>query len=227
MKVTASEREDPQMKRIESFVRWLFVVTLAVAGIARAQSGDQAKASGNSTMAAVALNAPTKDAEPSEPNTYVIGAGDVLNVNIWRESEVSQKLAVRPDGIISLPLIGDVRAGGETPENLAGIISNKLKAYLKSPLVTVTVVEVNSKWFTVVGQVNKPGRYPLARPLTALEALSQAGGFQEFAKPNKTYILHVVNGKMVRLPFHYSRVLKGNDLHENVEVNNGDTIVVP
>ncbi len=158
---------------------------------------------------------------------YIIGEGDILSIDVWREPEVSQKLAVRPDGMISLSLIGDVRASGLTTEELGTQIQQKLKAFLTDPRVAVILVEVRSKWFSIVGQVSKPGRYPILRPMTVLEALSTAGGFQEFAKPSKIYVLHQVNGNTVRLPFHYNDVLKGKRLNENIGVNDGDTIVVP
>ncbi len=174
--------------------------------------------------------AATEAAPPVRPqtsSTYQIGTGDVLEVNVWREPEISQKLVVRPDGMISLPLIGDVTANGETSEGLAQDITAKLKSYLTSPQVTIIVVEVRSKWYMIVGEVEKPGSYPLSRPITVMEALSQVGGFREFAKTGKIYVLREVNGKTVRLAFHYNRVVKGKDSRENIEVHNGDTIVVP
>lgn len=173
--------------------------------------------------------AATEAAPPVRPqsSTYQIGTGDVLEVNVWREPEISQKLVVRPDGMISLPLVGDVTANGQTSEGLAQDITAKLKSYLTSPQVTIIVVEVRSKWYVTVGEVDKPGTYPLARPITVMEALSQVGGFREFAKTNKIYVLRQVNGKTVRLAFHYNRVVKGKDSSENIEVHNGDTIVVP
>ncbi len=159
--------------------------------------------------------------------TYEIGPGDILGVNVWREPEISQKLTVRPDGMISLPLVGDILATGQTPEDLAQLITERLKTYLNSPHVTVIVAEVRSKWFVVIGEVAKPGKYPLTRPTTVLEALSEAGGFKEFAKTSKIYLLHQMNGKTVRVPFHYDKVVKGQNLSENIKVNHGDTIVVP
>ncbi len=168
-------------------------------------------------------------ADPVAPinATYEIGSGDILGVNVWREPEISQKLTVRPDGMISLPLVGDIPASGQTPQNLAQVVSDKLKTYLTNPLVTVIVVEVHSKWFVVMGEVSKPGRYPLAHPMTVMEALSLAGGFHEFAKTSKIYVLHNENGKTVRIPFNYNRVVKGQGQSANIEVHHGDTIVVP
>jgi len=158
---------------------------------------------------------------------YVIGIGDVLNINVWREAEISQKLAVRPDGMITLPLIGDVVATGQTPEQLADRISKMLESVLTSPQVTVIVDEVHSKFYSVVGQVAKPGQFPLTRPTTVLDAISQAGGFHDFAKTGKMYVLHYDKGKRVQIPFNYKLVVKGKKPQQDIEVSPGDVIVVP
>lgn len=213
----------------------LLLLAVAVPLVAGQETRDARKTDpGPSPARGAASGQPAAKATPGATDSrleaipYVIGAGDVLSVDVWREPEVSQKLAVRPDGMISLPLIiEDVRASGLTTQALATLITQKLKAFLTDPQVTVILVEVRSKWFSVVGQVTKPGRYPLLQPMTVLETLSAGGGFQEFAKTNKIYVLQQVNGKTIRLPFHYKDVLKGKRLNENVAVHNGDTIVVP
>ncbi len=218
---------------------WMQLIVLFCVAVASPVARSQAKNPGKfdpvrAPQAAVAEPAnpgakdavkPASQADPSA--SYLIGAGDLLGVNVWREPEMSQKLVVRPDGMISLPLIGEVPASGRTPGSLAGEISEKLKAFLTDPHVTVIVVEVHSKWFVVMGEVNKPGRFPLVRPITVMEALSEASGFREFAKTDKMYVLHQVNGKTLRVPFHYKQVVKGKRLNENIEVHDGDTIVVP
>ena len=164
---------------------------------------------------------------PQPGPRYVIGPGDVLSVNVWRETEISQKLVVRPDGMITMPLVGDIPAKGQTPEQLGEVISKKLESVLTSPHVSVIVTEVHSKFYVVVGQVAKPGEYPLTRPTTVLEAVSQAGGFRDFAKAGKMYVLHMENGKRVRIPFNYNQVVKGKNPHQDIEVSSGDAIVVP
>jgi polysaccharide biosynthesis/export protein len=167
------------------------------------------------------------DVQSQPGSRYVIGPGDVLSVNVWRESEISQKLVVRPDGMITMPLVGDIPAKGQTPEQLGEVISKKLESVLTSPHVSVIVTEVHSKFYVVVGQVAKPGEYPLTRPTTVLEAVSQAGGFRDFAKTGKMYVLHMENGKRVRVPFNYKRVVKGKNPQQDIEVSSGDAIVVP
>ncbi len=159
---------------------------------------------------------------------YVIGPEDVLAINVWREPEISRIEPVRPDGKISLPLIGDLEANGLTPLKLRDIVVEKLKAYIANPEVTVIVQEVRSQRFNIVGAVSRPGSYDLAKPLTVLDAIAVAGGFQEFAKVNKIYVLRrMADGSRKRLPFNYKAVIKGRRFDQNVELKSGDTIVVP
>jgi polysaccharide export outer membrane protein len=172
---------------------------------------------------------PTKgvSVNPQPASGYLIGSGDILNINVWRESEISQKLVVRPDGMITLPLVGDVAAAGQTPEQLADVVSKRLETVLTNPQVSVIVAEVHSKFYVVVGQVAKPGEYPLTRPTSVIEAVSQAGGFRDFAKPGKMYVLHTVNGKRIRVPVDYNQVVKGKKPQQDIEVSSGDAVVVP
>ncbi len=161
-------------------------------------------------------------------STYIIGAGDSLAINVWHENEISQKLSVRPDGMISLPLLGDVPASGLTPDQLGANIQQRLTQFLTNPHVTVIVSEVKSKFFTVMGEVAKPGTYALNKQTTILEALSEAGGLKEFAKKQKIYVLRKdENGRVARLPFNYAKVVKGAAPEQNIGVSYGDTIVVP
>ena len=170
-------------------------------------------------------------AEAALPNvnlqTYVIGVEDVLAVHVWREPEVSRRVPVRPDGNISLPLINDVKAAGTTPNQLAQRISEALKKHLTEAEVTVVVEQVNSRKFYVMGEVVKPGAYPLVETTTVLQALSAAGGFREFANTKKIQILKGGGpAPKRRLPFDYNAVIKGKD-QQNVLLEPGDTILVP
>ncbi len=113
--------------------------------------------------------------------TYVIGAGDIIYVKVWRENDFTGPEAVRPDGKITLPLIGDVQAAGLTPENLAGQLTEKLSQYINKPEITVTLSQVNSKKFSITGGVNRPGTYPLVTPIKVSQALNVGGGFRDFA----------------------------------------------
>lgn len=159
---------------------------------------------------------------------YVIGPEDVLAVNVWKEPELSIKeLVVRPDGKISLPLVNDIQAGGLTPIQLQEQIAGKLKKFVESPNVTVTVLKVFSHTVSVVGAVGRPGPYVLGSPTTVLDILARAGGVTEFAKAKNIKILRNEDGKQVQYPFNYKNVIKGKDLEQNITLRNGDIILVP
>ena len=172
------------------------------------------------TVAAVKL--------PEVPNRYVIGPDDILAINVWKEPEVSRTLPVRPDGNISLPLVGDLMASGLTPEQLQNEIRQDLITYLSNPEVTVLVQEAKSQKFNVVGEVTKPGSYVLSGPMSVLDAIALAGGLRDFAKETKIYVLRIdTNGSRVRLPFNYKQVIRGSQLKADVQLQPRDTIVVP
>jgi len=165
----------------------------------------------------------TVPAAPVDPKSYIIGPEDQLTVRVWREKDVSGAVIVRPDGKITLPLIGDIQAGGRTPEQLKKDITEKLSEFLNRPEVMVSVTDIRSKKYYIIGQVNRTGAFPLVVPTTVLDALSGAGGFQEWAKKNKIVILR--KGK--RLKFNYKEVIKGKHLEQNIYLENGDHIIVP
>lgn len=164
----------------------------------------------------------------SAPPAYTIGPNDVLSINVWHEKDLSATLPVRPDGYISLPLIGQVRASGYTPLQLQQALTRRLRAYIDQPRVTVVVTKVLSRLFNVLGRVIKPGAYPLDQPTTVLDALAQAGGPAEFANTKKIYVLrYKPNGSRWIYPFNYNQVIKGHLPWENIQLKPGDTVVVP
>lgn len=159
---------------------------------------------------------------------FVIGTGDVLAINVWKESEISRVVSVLSDGGISLPLVGEIRAGGRTPKQLETEITAKLRDYVSEPEVTVIVQEIRSQKFNVLGMVMRPGSYPLTKPMTVLDAIALAGGFRDFAKQKDIYVLRpVAQGTPKRLPFNYKEVVKGRNPVQNIELETNDTIVVP
>jgi polysaccharide export outer membrane protein len=171
---------------------------------------------------------PAPRVSPAKPDSYVIGAEDVLAINVWKEQELSRQVPVRPDGMISLPLLGDIKATGLTPLQLQDQLTNDPKKYISDPQVTVIVSQVNSLAFNVVGEVLKPGYYPLTRRMTVLDAIAMAGGFRDFAKVKKIYVLRTeADGKQVRLPFNYKNVVKGKNASQNIELQPRDTLVIP
>jgi polysaccharide biosynthesis/export protein len=162
------------------------------------------------------------------PESFIIGVEDVLNINVWKEPEISRTLPVRPDGMITLPLVGEVMAKGLTPIQLQDQVTASLKKFMSDPQVTVIVAEVRSLTFNVMGQVLRPGYYPLIRRMTVLDAIALSGGFQPFAKQKKIYVLRTsADGKQVRLPFNYKDVIRGKRADENIELQPRDTVVVP
>lgn len=161
--------------------------------------------------------------------SYVIGDDDVLSINVWNEPDLKQQLIpVRPDGKISLPLVGDIEAAGRTPSQLQDDITSKLHTYITHPDVTVIVQQINSKKFNILGRVIKPGTYSLTSTTTVLEAIAQAGGFQDFAKEKGIYVLRGnPNGGQSRFPFNYKEVVNGKNLEQNIRIEPNDTIIVP
>ncbi|MBZ5630338.1 MAG: polysaccharide export protein [Acidobacteriia bacterium] len=150
-----------------------------------------------------------------------------MKINIWKEPEMSGDVPVRPDGKISLTLLGDVQAAGLTPTQLTTQITDLLKKYLDDPRVTVTVGAVNSRRVFILGQVGRPGAFPLLPDMTVLQALSTAGGLSLYAAADKIYVLRIENGNQVKLAFQYKQVIKGNKPEQNIVLKSGDTIVVP
>jgi polysaccharide biosynthesis/export protein len=161
-------------------------------------------------------------------NTFVIGDDDVLVVNVWKEQDVSRTVPVRSDGKISLPLAGEVVAAGLTPLQLEQSISDKLKNYITDPQVTVIVQQINSQKFNILGQVTKPGAYPLTTTVTIVDAIALAGGFRDFAKKKGIYILRKDGaGSESRIAFNYQDFIKGKNTSPNITIQPHDTIIVP
>ena len=198
------------------------VLLCAAIGAMLAAGGLQAQ------EAAKGAPAQPRSATPAAATTdagYKIGPQDVLRVDVWKETEISRSVPVRPDGKISLPLLNDVQAAGLTAMELASVITKGLKKFINNPQVTVTVTEINSRRVYVTGEVTRPGAYPLLPSMTALQALTSAGGFTQFSNPKKIYVLRNESGKQVKHPFNYKLVLDGKQ--DDIPLQPGDTIVVP
>lgn len=173
-------------------------------------------------------NQQTTEAAPLPGAAFVIGTGDVLAINVWREPEVSRVVPVRSDGRISLPLIGELQAGGRTPREVETDISAKLKDFISEPEVTVIVQEIRSQKFNVLGMVMRPGSFTLTKPVTVIDAIAMAGGFRDFAKQKDVYVLRRNgDGKQLRLACNYKDVVKGRNPQQNLELEPNDTVVVP
>jgi polysaccharide export outer membrane protein len=178
------------------------------------------------TRSEAASTAPIKSdnaATAVDPKTYVIGAQDILMIKVWREMDFTGPYTVRPDGKISMPLVGDVQASGLTPERLGDQLKQALSNFINSPDVSVSLQSVGSKKFYITGEVNRAGEYTLATPTKVFDALSNAGGFRDFANKKKIIIIRGTE----RIKFNYQDILKGKSLEQNIFLENGDTIVVP
>jgi polysaccharide export outer membrane protein len=157
---------------------------------------------------------------------YVIGPDDVLHISVWKETDLTNTLPVRPDGKISMPLLDDVQAAGLTPMQLANSLTEKLKKYIADPRVTVVVTQMNSQKVYILGEVTHTGAMPLTPNMTVLQAVASAG-FTQFANTKGIYVLRTESGRQQKYPFNYKNVVKGESMDQNILLHPGDTIVVP
>ena len=185
-----------------------------------------------SVLGAQAFAAPTKTRTRSErpvPDTYRIGPHDVLDVSVWNNEKLSRTVPVRPDGLISLPLLQDVQAAGLTASELGQQIRDRLSQYVESPEVAVIVTEVNSYMFSVMGHVREPGRFPLRGKVSVVDALAEAGGFTDFASPAKMFVIRATGtkGATQRIPYNYRSLVLHARRQTPLYLQPGDVIVVP
>lgn len=169
---------------------------------------------------------PAAEEGVTRTDSYVIGPSDVLAITVWKEPTLSGSVLVRPDGMISIALLGDIHAAGLTPLELSNQISTKLKKYIQDPNVSVVIAQIHSKVVYLLGEVMKRGPVDMTPGMTLLEAIASGGGLTDFANTRKMYILRNVSGKQIRIPVHYKEALKG-DGTLNLALQSGDTIVVP
>jgi polysaccharide biosynthesis/export protein len=219
---TLEEESMATAKKIITFAV-LFLVSIPIWG----QSGKNAPKN-DSPQVFDTTRTPVPGTEPVaqavDPKSYLIGAEDILKIEVFRDPELSRLVNVRPDGKITLPLVNDLQAAGLTPERLTVQLKEALTQFMNNPEVTITVMAVNSKSFTVTGRVNRGGKFPLVTPIRVFDALGLAGGFQDFANTKK---ITIVRGGD-RLTFNYNDYVKGKKeaLDQNIWLQNGDTILV-
>ena len=196
----------------------LLLLVLVFASVAASPAGAQTQ-----PPATTASTAPSVEV----PADYVIGPEDVLGVVFWREADISGDVTVRPDGRITLPVIGEMQAAGLTPPALQAQILAAAAKYLTDPNVAVVVRAINSRRIFVTGRVVTPGAHLLKGPLTVMQALALAGGLTEYANAKNITVLRTVKGKSERLKFNYKDVSVGKNLEQNILLLPGDTVVVP
>jgi polysaccharide export outer membrane protein len=158
---------------------------------------------------------------------YVIGPGDILNIYIWKETELTRDITVMSDGRITFPLIGELTAAGRTLGELRQAIAERAAKYVTAPEVTVILKESRSRRIYTIGKLNRPGPYPLEAVMTVLQALSTAGGFTEWADTKSILIIRREAGKEVQIPFNYKDFIAGKNTEQNILLKPNDTIVVP
>ena len=159
--------------------------------------------------------------------TFYLGPGDVLEISVWKDEALTKQVVVRPDGMISFPLIGQIRAAGRTVEKLQADVQRRIGRYVPDAPVTVLVTEIGSPRIYVVGKVAKPGVYIMGHYLRVMQALAMAGGTTTFADRDDIMIIRNEQGRQIIMKFNYDRVASGRDLHKNITLKPGDTIVVP
>jgi polysaccharide export outer membrane protein len=185
---------------------------------------------GSGTTAAPNSIAQTEMGASGKPHDekYIIGNDDVLAISVWKEPDLTKAVPVRSDGKISLPLVGEMQAAGKTPLQLELEITDKLKSFITTPEVNVIVQQINSRKFNVLGEITKPGSYPLTASTTIMDAIAIAGGFRDFAKKTGVYILRKgPDGRETRLNFNYKSFIKGKNPEQNIKIEPNDTIIVP
>lgn len=213
----------PALHILNSFSACCIFAALVSAQVpeAKPQAGQNA-AEKPQTASEIKAGQVPQPAAAVDPNAYKIGAEDILEVRVWREAELSGQVRVRPDGKITLPLVGDVQAAGLTPADLQKKAIDAFSQILNSPQVIVAVISVQSKKYYVSGQVERSGPFPLVTSTTVLEAMSLCG-FREWAKKGGIVIMRGTQ----RLKFNYNQVVKGKHLDQNIQLEDGDHVYVP
>jgi polysaccharide biosynthesis/export protein len=161
------------------------------------------------------------------PAGYKLQPGDVLQVVVWKETDLQAEVLIRPDGGVSFPLAGDLPAAGLTTDELRERLQARVRKLIPEAVVTVAVKAPNGNRVFVIGKVNRPGDFPLLRPTDVMQALSLAGGATPFASTNRIRVLHRDGTHQTSTRFRYGEVVKGHNLDQNVLLQSGDTVVVP
>jgi polysaccharide export outer membrane protein len=165
--------------------------------------------------------------DQADPNAYIIGEQDGLAITVWKEKELSGAVVVRPDGKITVPLVGEIKVVGMTPVQLQTLLGEKLKPFVTVPQVTVAVTEIRSRKVYLIGHAAREGPFMINSSTTVLQIIAQAGGLKDFAKRKKIYILRQNGKEQTRIAFNYDDAIKGKNPEQNILLQPGDTIVVP
>jgi polysaccharide export outer membrane protein len=210
--------------------RLLAILLAASCFIAGAEAQVSSRSKGAPLQARIPDSVATTPSPAKPPGAavseFTLGIPDVIRISVWKNPELSQTVTIGPDGFISITLLGDVRVAGMTTDQLSRLLTDRFGSYIVNPQVTVSVVEIHSRQVYVMGQVAKPGGYPILGATSVLQILAEAGGLSTFANRKGIYVLRSENGHVARHPFNYANVIHGKG-DQNLTLQPGDTVVVP
>lgn len=216
--------------RVLDRVRWCFFLAAATVLLCLSATAQSIASTGNAALG-IPPTVPASTGNisiPPLPGSYVVGEADVLRITVWKQPDISQpSVVVRPDGMISVPLVGEVKVSGMTPVQIEATLVTRLTQYVNDPRVTVTVAEIGSKNIYVTGEVHKPGVYPTLGPIDVLQIIAKAGGVTPYARGRKVFVLREVNGQKHKLPVNYTNIFHGKNPEQDIALQPGDTVVVP
>jgi polysaccharide export outer membrane protein len=228
----ASLQAEARLASEDAMRKWWYLLaaislaTLSISVGAQAQGRKDIKSDSAKALTATDITSQPPKPVTGDPN-YSIAPEDVLTIDVWKEPEISRTVPVRRDGKISLPLLNDLQAAGLTPTQLSSEIVEKLRATIVHPQVTVIVAQMSNPRIYILGQVTRGGAYPLVPDMTAMQALSIAGGFTPFANLKKIHVMRTENGENKIFAINYKEVISGRKTEQNIHLKPGDTIVVP
>ena len=179
------------------------------------------------TVTSISLSGVAVASEMTESGDYLIGAGDLIEIVVWKNPEVSGEFRIRPDGKFSMPLVGDILAEGMTTDLVSMQVEKKLKLFIDAPFISTIVRDTSSNRIYILGEVARPGAYPIDSSLSVLQALAMAGGLTEFADRNKLLLVRGTGKDQEKMTINYTGILKGSADEDNVVLKRGDTLVVP
>jgi polysaccharide export outer membrane protein len=211
-----------QTGRIEILIVGMAVFFLMITGCAHQGTGTPPASAGTPAPESTIVIKPAAETVTD----YAIGAGDILEISVWKDEALSRQVVVLPDGTINFPLVGRFSAGGKTVVQLKTEMEKKISRFVPEPDLTIIVQQVNSMVVYVVGKVNRPGHIPLNRNISVLQALSMAGGLNIFADPQDIRIVRKNQSGTLIIPFNYKAVTEDNMMEGNIQLQRGDVIVV-
>lgn len=216
-----------ERKLSQTFPKYILLTLLLSFAVQQSFAFDQEDWFGKKPEAKNKTDSKAVEIQSEQNIIYQINAGDLLEINVWREPDLNKDVIVRPDGAISVPLVGEVIALGKTINELQEYIAKELEKYIPEPVVTVSTKSIMGNKVFIVGNVNRPGEIVMNQRINVMQAIGIAGGTSTFASPDQIKILRRVDDKQIVIPFHYGEVEKGKNLEQNILLLSGDVLVVP